>query len=172
LLAPPITSDRLRRFEAKYVPEPMSGCWLWFAARTPAGYGSFWTGKRLQHAHRFAFEIFVRPLVADECVLHRCDTPACVNPAHLFVGSKADNSADMLEKRRHWTLAFRGEENRNSKLTDDNLVVIRDMLRRRIRHVDIADRFGVHKSLISHIKRGKIWIHGSQVEPIGSMFTS
>lgn len=79
----------------------MSGCWLWTAAACPPGYGRFRANGRSYVAHRFAWEIMRGPIPAGLCACHKCDTPACVNPDHLFLGTQADNVRDSVRKKRH-----------------------------------------------------------------------
>ena len=84
-------------------------CWPWtastFAAR--GGYGKFQAGTsrsdaRAVYAHRHALELRLgRKLVGDECALHTCDNPVCCNPNHLWIGTRADNLADMHAKGRY-----------------------------------------------------------------------
>jgi len=93
------------RFERHYEPEPMSGCWLWTASRNGDGYGFMTVGSRgidrsYRGAHRVSYEIYVGPIPDGMCVLHRCDVPACVNPAHLFLGTQRDNALDRERKHR------------------------------------------------------------------------
>lgn len=78
-------------------------CWLWTGKRLKEGYGIV-SGPQPERkqvlAHRLSYELFVGP-VGEHCVLHRCDTPACVRPDHLFLGSVGDNNRDCFEKNRH-----------------------------------------------------------------------
>lgn len=85
-------------FDERYIPEPMSGCWLWLGGVSyPAGYGRMTRG---QYAHRVSYEIHRGAVPRGLHVLHRCDNRICVNPDHLFVGTRSDNMRDMMAKGR------------------------------------------------------------------------
>ncbi len=90
------------RFADKWAPEPNTGCWLWTGA-TNGRYGQIHAGGRPgthQRAHRISWELHHGPIPAGMFVLHKCDTPACVNPDHLFLGTQQDNLSDASNKGR------------------------------------------------------------------------
>lgn len=109
-----VLTDPAAFFESRIERDPNSGCWLWAGAMTGDGYGCVrpFGGKRNVRAHRFSLQLRGVDVAADAVVMHRCDTPACVNPDHLRVGTHADNIADKIAKGRsgpgalgkRWTL--------------------------------------------------------------------
>lgn len=74
--------------------EKTSGCWLWVGKRHRQGYGWFWVDGKKCYAHRIAFAALVEPIPQGLWVLHHCDTPACIRPDHLYLGTHADNMRD------------------------------------------------------------------------------
>lgn len=144
-------------FFERYEPDLNGGCWLW-TGYCSHGYGIIWKkheGRTHPYgAHRAFYERFVGEVPPGLYVLHRCDVPCCVNPAHLFVGTHRENMEDMARKGRH--ADCRGERQPNAKLTTADVIAIRAD-RRGV--VEIARAYGVRDSTISNIIAGKRWAH-------------
>lgn len=89
------------RFHQNYVVDPVTGCWVWKSGKNSKGYGLLWLrqGKRVV-ASRYSYEHHIGPIPPGLLACHHCDNPPCVNPAHIFLGTNADNMADMVRKGR------------------------------------------------------------------------
>ena len=140
------------------------GCWLWTGEKNNQGYGRLAFGgrgnrKRIM-AHRLSLELHGVPLSAGAVVMHRCDTPLCVNPAHLAVGTQTENLADMRAKMRHNL----GERNGRATTTAEQAQGIAGDLAAGIGPTEAARRNGVSRSVVQHIKSGSRWAHLAQVE--------
>lgn len=88
------------RFSQGYMPEPNTGCWLWAKACKDNGYGMTYLNRSAITAHRCSWILNRGPIPIGMCVCHKCDTPACVNPDHLFLGTNRDNINDCQRKGR------------------------------------------------------------------------
>jgi hypothetical protein len=132
-------------------------CWPWTAKRQKSGYGRLGTGATKQlMAHRLSFEIANGYL--PEVVMHTCDNPWCVNPAHLRGGTMADNMADMRAKNRdNRTIRPRGEAHHRAKLTE---AMVRDIKARpNEKPTKLAREYGVKYAVIHRIRNGTAWTH-------------
>ncbi len=97
------------------------GCWIWSIGTDSCGYGKGWWSNRRQGAHRLSWIAFKGPIPKGKQVLHKCDTPACVNPAHLFLGTHADNMRDMVRKGRLVCRPLIGSDCYNAKLSEKSV---------------------------------------------------
>lgn len=151
------------------------GCWLWIAHTNAGGYGEFRRHGRTEIASRVSWEIHNGPIPDGLFVLHNCpggDNPACVNPAHLFLGTNDDNMRDMVTKGRqvrgttHFTRTMpdriaRGEACRTAVLTAEGVREIRQKLASGEDYRTVAATFGVSRSAIQAIIHGRSWKHVS-----------
>jgi len=155
LSLPATIQFRIRRTET---------CWLWIGCLNGKGYGVF--GRGGKRASRLVFEFANHvTLTWDDAVCHDCptgDNPACVNPAHLFLGTRADNRADCINKNRQ----AKGERIFGAKLTAELVAEIRR------KHADgrdtfssIGRKYGVSRTAIRNIINGITWRHTHPTDP-------
>ena len=146
------------RFWAKVDKRGPDECWPWTAATNENGYGVIRpAGKRTGptvKAHRVSAELAGMDIDGLD-VLHSCDNPPCVNPAHLRPGMDADNVADKMARNRQ----SKGSGIGTSKLTEAAVIEIRAALAAGETHLDIAERFGVSRPTVTFISTGKTWRH-------------
>lgn len=153
------------RFEAQYIPEPNSGCWLWTGgAMKKDGRGEFHMNRRKYLAPRAAWILFRGPIVEGAWVLHRCNVPACVNPDHLYLGDVRDNSRDMIAAKRHvsqttpWVIR-RGSKHGMAKLNEGQVLLIRKQLAAGAKVRPLAREYGVNLRAIQFIRDRQTWAH-------------
>jgi hypothetical protein len=130
-------------------------CWLWQGAKKHDGYGLINRHGKMMLAHRFAWEQANGPIPAGKFALHHCDTPACVNPSHMYLGTKKDNAADMYARGRDGSS---GEKNIHAKLTEEQARKILT-LKGSISGVKLAKEYDVYPGTIHAIWRRHTWKH-------------
>ena len=130
-----------------------NGCWLWTAHADKDGYGILPATGNAVRAHRFSFEHHIEPIRKGNVICHTCDTPSCVNPDHLFMGTVKDNCADMINKNRDKMI---GSRNNKAKLTEKDIPLIRES---KYHKSVLAIRFEVSESTIKRIKARTLWRH-------------
>jgi HNH endonuclease len=134
-------------------------CWPWLGSTRGRGYGDFKIGGHHVVAHRLAFELATGTDPGDLLVCHTCDNPPCCNPAHLFLGTVADNNRDKQHKGRQTRLL--GSRNPNAKLSEAD---VREIRRRRAageKGRTLAREFEVSPSRITMLTRSRyaVWSH-------------
>jgi hypothetical protein len=158
------TEKDIERFHCKYKIDPQTRCWMWLDSLIVSGYGLFYEGKlgnppyKQWLAHRFSWALHYGPIPLGMCACHRCDTPACVNPEHLFLGTVGDNNADRHAKgRSSHAMGRPGEKNAHAKLTDAAALYIKYV--EGYTQYELAEEFGVNQATISYIRSGRTWKH-------------
>lgn len=144
----------------------VGSCWIWNGAKKGVGiksYGSMTVGSRTDgtrrtvSAHRFSYEAFVGDIPDGLCVCHTCDTPSCVNPEHLFLGTKQDNTDDREMKGRNKIPSLTGELHPNAILDWNSVIKIRSMVVKRGDITMLAREYGVDRKTMSDVINNKTW---------------
>ena len=141
--------------------EKSDGCWMWTGTKSAEGYGKFQAGSKKDQpapigAHRFSYEMAKGPIPDGRVVMHSCDNPSCVNPAHLSVGTHRENALDMIRKGRGNHKGALGEQNAAAILTEEKVRYIRASP---LRNLDLARELEVNPVAISRVRRGRTWKH-------------
>lgn len=134
-----------------------TGCWLWKGANN-GRYGIATITQQKRYMHRLSYELFIGPIPKGQCVCHKCDTPRCINPEHLFLGSLSDNRMDCLGKKRWKSRQPRSEHNHNAKLSISKAREIRSIYANgQISQHALAKRYGVSQTAIRLVLLGETY---------------
>lgn len=161
--------DRLvELFKLKFVEAGPDQCWEWLASKNELGYGTMSQRRNNQStgwlAHRISYEHFIGSIPEGMLVCHTCDNPGCVNPAHFFLGSNADNIADRQAKGR----GVVGEKGGNSKLTEAQAREIIARYRAGESTGTLGPEYGITHNSAWHIITGRTWPHLKDEDSISS----
>ena len=158
---PELTKEIVDRFWAKVDTTigqgPKGCCWEWQAGCDHEGYGRFHIVKWDRQANRVAYKIYYGVDPEQNCVLHICDNPSCVNPLHLKLGTHADNMAEMKAKGRGYGRP--GSINNLAKLTETQVISIRQQYANGVRAVELMEAFSMSKTGIYSILQRRTWQH-------------
>lgn len=144
-------------FLDNYIPVTETGCWLWTGSLVGGGYGRFGVDGEDKIAHRYSWELHNGPIPKGLNALHKCDTPACINPDHLFIGTQKDNMQDCVKKGRY--VAPTGERNAQSKLKNEDVIKIRKLRKQGLTCEALGGEFDVSGSTICQVCNNKAWKH-------------
>ncbi len=132
------------------------GCWRWRRLKNTAGYGVFSIQGKTYLAHRVSAALYLGFDINSKLhVLHKCDTPGCCNPAHLFIGTNDDNVADMVRKNRH----AKGERNGHAKMTVETILEMRHLAAEGEGTLSLARKFNMSPAATSQIIHRQRWRH-------------
>lgn len=137
-----------------------NACWFWTGYTMPNGYGHFSTVDGYVYTHRFSWSIVNGNIPEGMFICHTCDVRACVNPAHLFLGTALDNNRDTYSKGRGRSGVMKGTDSPSARLSDDDVREIRRLYSTgEWSQQRIADRYGVAQAHVSSIVLRKTWQH-------------
>jgi hypothetical protein len=154
----------LAQLNEMIVPIPIAGCHLWTGQLLQSGgYGVIGYGGKQLRVHRLMWFLENGPIPRGLYVCHRCDTPSCVNPHHLFLGTPQENMDDMMKKGRNRfpgaTNPARGSKSGLSKLSESDVLEIRRLAASGVIQQAIADLFGVTRTNVLAIVNRRSWRH-------------
>lgn len=132
------------------------GCWRWLSYTDPNGYGRLHVDGKPMLASRISYKLHFGEIPSGMAVCHKCDNPSCTNPDHLFLGTQAENVADMQRKGRSRKRGKSGTEHHASKVTEKDIPEIRASEKP---VALIAQEYGVSRATIHAIRVGKTWRH-------------
>lgn len=144
------------------MPHMETECWIWESYKDKDGYGLHvhpTQNRRKIRAHRMAYLLHYGVDPKEKSVLHHCDNPPCVCPDHLFAGTQKENMQDMIKKGRRTQPDVSGTRNGRAKISEKDVLFIREHYRNGMKGKDLASRFGVSVSTIKRIWKGENWKH-------------
>ena len=151
------------RFWEKCNKQNANDCWVWTATKTSYGYGSFRMGsltdntRRKEMAHRVAYMLSTgNDIPKGAVIMHACDNPPCVNPAHLSVGTYAENGKAAYDRKRRASTIKPGEKSPRALLTQENVDYIRQVGYAKTAR-ELALELNVGTSTITAIRTGQNW---------------
>lgn len=146
-----------RIFSNIHYPGNNNECWEWVGYHNNRGYGNIGLFGTYHLAHRLVYQCYNGSIGSNICVLHHCDNPKCVNPEHLFLGTRKDNINDMVNKHRQ--NSQKGSKHCNAKLTENDVVemMVGTITGKYNKISDIVRSYNVSEVIIRKIFKGLLW---------------
>lgn len=156
-----MTNEEQREYVLERAQVRETGCWEWKLSLDKDGYGRSYIMRRQgeNRAHRVSYIAFKGSIPLGLVVMHSCDNPQCVNPAHLSLGTQLQNIADSRDKQRGGAYFYPGQENPKCVIDDNGVRRIRALKRSGMTHSRIGDEVGCSKTLVTLVVTGRRWAH-------------
>lgn len=148
-------SELAARFWSHVAIDANDKCWEWTAYRDDYGYGKVCVAAKQWQSHRYAYTLEHGPIPPGMFVCHKCDNPPCCNPAHLFLGTCAENNKDCAAKKR----TARGTGHGSSKVTEDQVLEMRRLWTQGVGITALHEIYGLHPESIRRIVESRRWKH-------------
>lgn len=152
MLSEPARQITVNRFWARFTENGPNDCWPWMGSKWHFGHGRLYSFGLDFRAHRLSYELFEGDIPAGLCVCHHCDNPGCVNPNHLYLGDKTQNTADRDRRGR----TSKGERHYAARLSAEDVRAIRAEYAPG-RGAQLARRYGVSAEHVMAIVKRKKW---------------
>lgn len=153
----PFVRPLTERFWEKVDKGALDDCWMWKGSKDIRGYGVIRTNQKPYSAHCVCYELCHGSIPKGMFICHKCDNPGCVNPAHLWLGTPAENNRDRAVKERNNHV--KGEDHPSTTLTESDIVTIRNLSENGVAQRAIARQYGIHQSSVWGIVHRKTWQH-------------
>jgi Txe/YoeB family toxin of Txe-Axe toxin-antitoxin module len=153
----PNTPEEIVEILLKNIKISETGCWEYQGKLKDDGYVSCSYRRRIQNGHRLVYQVCISPIRENMCICHRCDNRKCINPAHLFQGTIADNIHDSVVKKRH--ICFRKDLLEIPDLDEKEIVEIINMVLKGFYRKRITEKFNISKNQIRAIMGSKKYRH-------------
>ncbi len=154
---PPLTPLILRVIELIDTSNGLNNCWIYKGEKQPTGYGKIRFKGKYFTVTRIMYELVYGKSDPNKQMCHSCDNPSCVNPLHLWEGTRSENAQDSIKKGRF--LRAKGENSAWAKLTTKQIIKIRELYNSGVTQPFLAKKYDVRQGHISKIIRREIWKH-------------
>ena len=135
-------------------------CWEWIGGKTGEGYGQFGLNRVMTGAHKISYVLEHGQIEEGLGVLHKCNNRSCVNPHHLYTGTAKDNGYDLQKRIESGDLSInQGENHPRSKLSRNDILSIRRLIKSKVPPKEISALFGISKCHVYSIKNRRAWSH-------------